>query len=103
LSAQTILKQAADFGVKLTLDGDQIAFKAPRKVPPALLANIKEHKAEIIAILRSNPAIEHEAVLVAAELTAMNAIKTRFQAELALLRADNARGYSSRTPWQVKW
>jgi TubC N-terminal docking domain len=102
LSAYTVLKEAADCGVQIKLDGDRLAFQATTKPPADLLFTIREHKAEIIAFLRSNPAIEHEAVLVAAELTTMNAVEARFQAELALLRADNARAYSSRTQWQVK-
>jgi TubC N-terminal docking domain len=101
LSAQTTLKQAADFGVKLTLDGDRLAFKAPTKPPAGLLSTIREHKAEIIALLRSYPALEHEAAL-AVEQVEMDACEGRFQSELAELRAANARAYSSRTPWKTK-
>jgi TubC N-terminal docking domain len=52
LSALTIIKEAADCGVRLNLNGDSLALKATTNPPASLLANIKAHKAEIVALLR---------------------------------------------------
>jgi hypothetical protein len=101
MSAQTILKQAANCGVQLTLDGDRMAFKATIKPPADLLAAIREHKAAIAALLRSDPAPEPDqaephAASIAAETAAMDAVESEFQKELALLREANTRVSSRR-------
>jgi hypothetical protein len=56
LSAQAVLKDAADRGVCVSLNGDNLAFKATVRPPPELLANLKMHKAEIVALLRNEAA-----------------------------------------------
>jgi hypothetical protein len=52
LSAQAIIKQAADCGVSVSLNGDSLALKAATKPSASLLAKLKQHKAEIVAALR---------------------------------------------------
>jgi TubC N-terminal docking domain len=96
LSAAIILKQAADCGVKLTVAGDQIAVKVPRGAPTSILANIRKHKPELLAILRN------EGALIAAEQAKMDACEARFQDELVELRAANAAVYANPQPWRAK-
>ncbi len=60
MSAQAILKDAADCGVRISLNGDNLAFKATVRPPPELLANLKTHKAEIVALLRNEAACSPE-------------------------------------------
>jgi hypothetical protein len=103
MTARAILHAAAESGVLISLHGGSLAVEASTQPSDELLSYIKEHKAGLVELLRNDPALEHEAALVATELAAMNAVEARFQAELELLRGDNARAYSSRTPWQVKW
>jgi hypothetical protein len=102
VSAEAILKQAADYGVEISLNGDNLALDADTKPPASLLANIKQHKAEIITRLRDDPALEQEAAMVAAELAIMNAVETKFQKQLEALRADNARVWPTRTAVKLK-
>jgi hypothetical protein len=52
MSALTVLKDATDSGVRISLKGDNLAFKATVRPPPELLAKLREHKAEIVALLR---------------------------------------------------
>ena len=47
-----MLKEAAACGVRLSLNGDNLALKASAKPSAALLAKLKAHKAEIVALLR---------------------------------------------------
>jgi TubC N-terminal docking domain len=102
MSALAVIKAAADFGIKLSLDGDRLAYKASRKVPPELMARLKANRDYIIELLSNDPTLECEAAMIAAELAKMNAVEARFQAELAALRIANARAYSNRTPWRTR-
>jgi hypothetical protein len=52
LSAQTLLKEAADCGVSVNLNGDRLALNAVTKPSASLLDKLKQHKAEIVATLR---------------------------------------------------
>jgi len=52
LTAQTILKEAAEFGVAVTLDGDGIVVAAPNRPPDVLIEKLKLHKLEIVTLLR---------------------------------------------------
>ncbi len=52
MSAQAVLKEAADSGVRVNLNGDRLALKAAASPPASLLAKLKQHKAEIVAALR---------------------------------------------------
>jgi hypothetical protein len=47
-----MLKEAAACGVRLSLNGDNLALKASAKPSAALLAKLKANKAEIVALLR---------------------------------------------------
>jgi hypothetical protein len=102
MNAQACVKQAADCGVKLTVNGDKITWKARSRPTESILANIRFHKPGIIALLRNNPEIEHESELVAAEIAAMNAVEAQFQAELGELRETNAAIYARPSPWRIK-
>lgn len=50
--AQAVLKEAADCGVRISLNGRSLALRAPVKPPESLLAKLKNHKAGIVALLR---------------------------------------------------
>ncbi len=58
MSARSVLKDASDCGVRVSLNGDNLAFKATVRLAPELLAKLKAHKAEIVALLLAevNPA-----------------------------------------------
>ena len=63
MSAQAIIKQAADCGVSVSLNGDSLALTAATKPSASLLAKLKQHKAEIVAALRPEGGIappEHD-------------------------------------------
>jgi hypothetical protein len=52
LSVPAIIEQAADCGVRVSLNVDSLVLKAATKPPAALLAKLEQHKAEIVALLR---------------------------------------------------
>jgi hypothetical protein len=52
MSALATLKEAAKCGVRVSLNGDSLALKAGTKPPPDLLAKLRTHKAEVVALLR---------------------------------------------------
>jgi hypothetical protein len=54
MSALAILKEAADCGVRVNLNGDRLALKAATKPPADLLAKLRAHKSEIVAALRED-------------------------------------------------
>ncbi len=60
MSARSILKGASDCGVRVSLNGDNLAFKATVRPAPELLAKLKAHKAEIVALLRNDAACSPE-------------------------------------------
>jgi hypothetical protein len=53
MTAKAVMKEASVVGVQLRLDGEKLAMKAAAKPPDELLTKIKEHKAEIVALMRS--------------------------------------------------
>jgi hypothetical protein len=57
LSALAIIKEAADCGVRVSLNGASLALKAVTKPSDELLAKLREHKAEIVALLRQEAGI----------------------------------------------
>lgn len=52
LSARAVLKEAADCGVRVSVDGGRLSLKAAQKPPQVLLDRLQTHKAEILALLR---------------------------------------------------
>jgi hypothetical protein len=102
MSAQGILKQADELGIRLILNGDMLVWKAGSKPPDAFLAGLKERKSEIIALLRNDQSPEPDEAAIAAELAKMNAVESEFQRQLAQLRKDNAAIYARPTPWRCK-
>ncbi len=53
MSARSVLKDASDCGVRVSLSGDNLAFKATVRPAPELLATLRQNKPEIISILRA--------------------------------------------------
>ena len=51
MDAVGILQRLHSFGVSVTLEGDQLAVRPGSKVPPELVPQIREHKAEIVSHL----------------------------------------------------
>jgi hypothetical protein len=51
-----VIRRAIDYGVQVALHGDRLRMTAPRKLPDDLLAELRRHKAEIIAFLSHRPA-----------------------------------------------
>lgn len=52
MSALAVILEATKAGVSLSLNGDRLALKAATKPSADLLASLKQHKAEIVALLR---------------------------------------------------
>jgi hypothetical protein len=52
MSALATIKEAAECGVRIRLYGDSVALKATTEPSADLLASLKQHKAEIVALLR---------------------------------------------------
>ena len=59
MSALTILKEAAECGVCVSLNSDSLALKADTKPSVALLAKLRAHKSEVIAWLRQEKWAAH--------------------------------------------
>jgi hypothetical protein len=53
-----VLKDLADNGVTLALKGDNLALKAAVRPPSELIERLREHKAEIVALLRQEAGSE---------------------------------------------
>jgi hypothetical protein len=51
MNARTIISEAMESGMSLSLSGGNLALKSAAKPPDDLLARIKAHKNNIIAIL----------------------------------------------------
>ncbi len=54
-SVTSILTRVSAAGITLTANGDRLRFDAPHGLPPELRADLVEHKAEILALLASQP------------------------------------------------
>jgi hypothetical protein len=50
-----VLRRANDYGVQVAVREDRLRMTAPRKPPDDLLAELRQHKAEIIAVLSRSP------------------------------------------------
>ncbi len=50
-AAQDILQRASEYGLTFTVTGDRLRMRAAQKPPEDLLADIREHKPEIMAAL----------------------------------------------------
>jgi TubC N-terminal docking domain len=57
LSALAIIKEAADAGLRLQLEGERLTFRAKAKPSDALLSKLKQHKLEIVELLQKTAAI----------------------------------------------
>jgi hypothetical protein len=58
MTAAAVLREATSCGVAVSLNGDSLALKATSKPSPALLEKLREHKAEILTLLRMEIAAE---------------------------------------------
>jgi hypothetical protein len=96
LSAQAIIKQAADFGVSVSLNGDSLALKAATKPSASLLAKLKQHKAEIVAALRLEggiaPPEPDEAEIEERKGMAMGGVPAAYADAWARLQCQKPRG-----------
>jgi hypothetical protein len=88
MSAAAILRDAAECGVVLSLNGADVAFKAAIRPPPELLARLREHKAEIVALLAAEAAPPPRA-----------AVSTDTRASVDRLIADMATDIERRRDW----
>jgi hypothetical protein len=52
LSALAVIKEAAESGVRVSLNGDNVALKATVRPSMDLLARFQKHKRGIVALLR---------------------------------------------------
>ena len=52
MSASAAIKEAADHGIKLWLDGQRLKYAAKSNTPKYLLEKLRIHKAEIVAVLQ---------------------------------------------------
>jgi hypothetical protein len=103
MSAATVISGAASAGVYLELDGGLLKMKAAAKPPDRLLAEIRAHKAEIVALLRDQSKPEDlDAAAIAVKEAEMDRVQAEFQRQLAELREANAEVYTNPTPWKVK-
>jgi hypothetical protein len=53
-AALDILKRAKLAGITLAADGYQLRLKAPKEPPPELIAELRAHKAELLALLAAS-------------------------------------------------
>ncbi len=52
MSALDTLRAARAAGIQLSLDGNDLVMEAPAPPPPAVVAALKQNKAEIVTLLR---------------------------------------------------
>jgi hypothetical protein len=103
LSAAAVIKEAAEHGVKLWLDGNNVKIAATAKPSEYLLKKLRIHKAEIAELLRNQVSdVDTRAPLSLQGVTEFDAAEAKYQRQLARLREENARVYANRTSWKVK-
>lgn len=63
MSAQDLLAELARLDVKVKAGGGNLSYDAPKgTVTPSLLSRLKEHKAEILSLLKTPPAATEDRV-----------------------------------------
>jgi hypothetical protein len=68
MTAGDILRRARRLGVQVALRQDRLRLTAPGKPPDDLLADLREHKAEIIIFLSYRPSKGAEAIKAGLQL-----------------------------------
>jgi hypothetical protein len=63
MSARTLLEELRERGVELVADGEQLLYRPRNIVTPELAAAIKEHKAEILRIVREDEEMRHTGII----------------------------------------
>jgi hypothetical protein len=63
LSARTLLEELRERGVELVADGEQLLYRPRNIVTPGLATAIKEHKADIIRILREDEEMRRTGII----------------------------------------
>jgi hypothetical protein len=53
MNPQKIIEDLQNAGIMFTVVGDKLRLKADAKIPPAAIETVREHKAEIISILKT--------------------------------------------------
>jgi len=55
VSAAELLDRASAAGIEIFLTGDRVRLRAPHQPPDSLLEELRQHRAELLAALRSPP------------------------------------------------
>jgi len=55
MSALAVIKEAAACGILVSLNGGALAIESPSRPSADLLAKLRKHKPEIVALLRQEP------------------------------------------------
>ena len=64
MSTQALLTELRNLGVEVAVEGENLAVYAPPAIiTPELVAEIKEHKASIIKVLREDEEMEQTGVI----------------------------------------
>jgi hypothetical protein len=104
MSAPAVLKEAADCGVRVSLNGDRVALKGAVKAPADLLAKLQKHKAAIVALLRAEGKPEHAASAPGTPATpGTTATLPTYQAALAKFKEHRPHGFTRFRHDQAVW
>ena len=58
MNASAVVSQLHDMGVAVTVPTDKVRLQPGSRVPPEILEFLREHKADVITLLSSQPSIE---------------------------------------------
>jgi TubC N-terminal docking domain len=78
LNAQALVDEARAAGIKFAMANGQIRLAAPTPPPPELLARLRQHKAEIAALLREDSPEPDPAELEERRGMASNGVPERY-------------------------
>src|SRR3954470_20760808 len=79
MNARETLSAAAQHGVHITLDGDDLTMEAAEGPPAEVVASIKQNKAEIVTLLRA-PALRHPPRITANPSFGFDGVPERYRA-----------------------
>lgn len=60
MNAVPLFRRLRAFGIEIEVVGETLRLRAPTHPPPALIAEVRHHKSELIAILRGSSAARHD-------------------------------------------
>lgn len=61
-----LLTRCKEFNTVLISEGDKLRVQAPEPLPPEIMAELREHKQEILSLLRPCPPLWHAETIAAA-------------------------------------